>query len=84
MSGGHFDYEDRNLISISGRLKYDMETSEDSEILEHQDRDELLDAVSFLSESCKKLGLILKSYDYAISGDSSFCDFLENYRLYKK
>jgi hypothetical protein len=93
MSGGHFDYQDSYLGYIAERLEQDIEFNDveydSSKPIDtpygFQHPSETLEYLKIMIDELNKLQELLHAYDYAVSGDSSNKQFLENARaIYRK
>ena len=68
MSGGHFDYKERELIEIADKIHTVDKTKEEKE----------------LSSILREMSRVLESYDYWKSGDHCKENFISDFSNFKK
>ncbi|HEX05111.1 MAG TPA: hypothetical protein ENH10_08160 [Bacteroidetes bacterium] len=93
MSGGHFDYQESYLGYIAEQIEHDVKFND----LEYdsskptdapygfQHKPETLEYLKKIVDDLQSLRVLIRAYDYAVSGDSSIESFLDKARLlYRK
>lgn len=84
MSGGHFDYRESYLEYIAEQLAQDIQYNDDEYDISRspdephgfQHRPETIRYLELMVNELFRLKDLLKTYDYAVSGDSSEEEFL--------
>jgi hypothetical protein len=92
MSGGHFNYEDSQLLGFADQLEQDIkfndvkfvDTIHADSPFGYQLQPETLEYVKLMVKDLRKLGKLLHEYDWFVSDDTSEERFLDEARaLYK-
>jgi hypothetical protein len=80
MSGGHLDYIEWKILEVAKQVKEDMLRNEINKANgEKTSEDEFLYKQKLLEDTLR-YAFIIYSYEWAESGDTSFEDFIEDYK----